>query len=410
MTGILKGIVLGLLGLFICGIAYVAGFGVNYFYNARPASTAVVSTNPSPGTLPQKFNLMWESWKIIKDEFYYDMPNQNALVHGMIRGALNSLGDPHTILVEPVPAQQEATNLQGNYGGIGAKVELRRGTLVLLPFPDGPADKAGILPGDIILKIDDQELEAEDTPDTVENKLRGQVGSKVKLSLHRIGATDAIEIELTRQEINIPTVQYRMLENTPYGYIQVTLESADTPLEFSKALNELIKNNPKGIVLDLRNNPGGLFPDPALEIVGQFLPDAPVVIEKYRDGTSKTYNAKSGGAGRNLPLVVLVNGGTASAAEIIAGAFADAVRPTDSGKVVLIGEKTFGKGSVQGLYPLSDKSVLHITTAKWQTPKGTEIDGTGITPTYQIPLTPEDSAKGLDPQLDRAIEYLNTGK
>ena len=134
------------------------------------------------------------------------------------------------------------------------------------------------------------------------------------------------------------------------------------------------------------------------------MPNVPVVTEKYRDGTQKTYNAGNGNLAHDLPFVVLVNNGTASAAEIIAGAF------YDSGKTALIGEKTFGKGSVQGLYPLSDKSVLHLTTAKWLTPKGSEIDGVGLTPNLQIPLTTDDTAKGLDPQLDRAIEYLTNGK
>lgn len=401
MTQFLKGIVLVLLGLFVCGIAFTAGFGVNQFYARQASPAAVVASSSQP---PPKFNLMWEAWKLLKDEYFYDIPTQNTLVHGMIRGSLESLGDPHTILVEPAPAQQDATNLQGNYGGIGAKVELRKGTLVLLPFPEGPAAKAGILPGDVIVKINDKELTDQDTPDTVENQLRGEVGSTVKLTLHRIGSSDLLNLDLTRQEINIPTVQSRMLENTPYGYVQVTLESADTSKEFAAALDVLKKNNPKGIVLDLRNNPGGLFPDPALDIVGQFLPNAPVVIESYRDGTQKTYTASSNGQARDLPIVVLVNGGTASAAEIIAGAF------SDSGKTVLIGEKTFGKGSVQGLYTLSDKSVLHLTTAKWKTPSGKEIDGIGITPKIQVPLTPDDSAKGLDPQLARAIEYLNSGK
>lgn len=399
MTGFLKFLILVLLGVFLAIIAFAAGFGTNYFYTMRsPAAAAAANGRPA------KFGLMWESWDILKNEFYYDIPDKNALVHGMIRGALESLGDPHTILVEPAPAQQEATNLQGNYGGIGAKVELRKAALVLLPFPDSPAAKAGILAGDQILKINDEELKPEDTPDSVQNKLQGDVGSKVKLTLRRIGAADDLAIEVTRQEINIPTVQYRMLENAPFGYIQVTLESADTSAEFARALDELKKQNPKGIILDLRNNPGGLFPDPALEIVGQFLPNAPVVIEKYRDGTQKTYNARTAGAARDIPLVVLVNSGTASAAEIIAGAF------LDSGKTQLIGEKTFGKGSVQGLYPLSDKSVLHLTTAKWLTPAGAEIDGVGLKPNIQIPLTPEDAAKGLDPQLDRAIEFLKNGK
>lgn len=401
MTQLLKGFVLALLALFVCLLAFSAGFVVNQFY-ARQAPQAAAATGPA--TPPEKFNLMWESWGLLKNEFYYDIPAKSVLVHGMIRGALAALDDPHTILVEPAPAQQEATSLQGNYGGIGAKVELRKGALVLLPFPEGPATAAGILPGDVIVKIDDQELTEQDTPDSVENKLRGDVGSTVKLTLHRIGATDLLDFTLTRAEINIPTVQYRMLDNTPFGYIQVTLESADTAKEFAAALAALKKNNPQGIVLDLRNNPGGLFPDPALEIVGQFLPNAPVVIEKYRDGTAKTYNARSDGQARDIPLVILVNGGTASAAEIIAGAF------NDSGKTVLIGEKTFGKGSVQGLYTLSDQSVLHLTTAKWETPSGKEIDGIGITPKIQIPLTPDDSAKGLDPQLDRAVKYLETGQ
>lgn len=400
MAGFLKAVVFVMLSLFVALLAFGAGVGTNLYYSN---AASPVAAPPTPVQPSDKFGLIWEAWKILKDEFYYDIPKPNAMVHGMIRGSLDALGDPYSILVEPAPAQQEATNLQGNYGGIGAKVELRKGALVLLPFPDSPASKAGILAGDQILKINDEELKPEDTPDSVQNKLQGEVGSKVKLTLNRIGESDDVVVELVREEINIPTVQYRMLENAPYGYIQVTLESADTSKEFQRALDDLKKNNPQGIVLDLRNNPGGLFPDPALDIVGQFLPNSPVVIEKYRDGTQKTYSARAAGGARELKFVVLVNNGTASAAEIIAGAF------LDSGKTALIGEKTFGKGSVQGLYPLSDKSVLHITTAKWLTPGGSEIDGVGLKPNFQIPLTPDDAAKGLDPQLDRAVQYLNTG-
>lgn len=402
MTGILKLIVLGLVAMLVALVAFAAGFGVNYFYTPRPA--AVASASPSANTAPAKFGLMWEAWSILQQQFYYDLPSKNAMVHGMIRGALDSLGDPHSVLVEPAPAQQEATNLQGTYGGIGARVESRKGEIVLLPFPDGPAARAGIVAGDQVLKIDGEALKPEDTPDSVDAKLRGKVGTTVKLTLRRIGAPDDLNLEIAREEINIPTVQAHMLPGTQYGYLQVTLESADTPAEFQRALDNLKKSGPKGFVLDLRNNPGGLFPDPALEIVGQFLPNSPVVIEKYRDGTQKTYNARSGGGAQGVPFVVLVNNGTASAAEIMAGAF------LDSGKTTLIGERTFGKGSVQGIYPLPDKSVLHLTTAKWLTPSGAEIDGVGLKPAIQIPLTPEDTAKGLDPQLDRAIEYLTNGK
>lgn len=400
MTGILKLMVLGLLAMIVGIIAFAAGFGSNYFWTARRAPLASAATG-----VPPKFGLMWESWGLIKDEFYGDIPDKPALVHGMIRGLLQSLQDPYTILVEPQPAQLEANNLQGTYGGIGAKVESRKGRLVLLPFPDGPANDAGVLANDEIVEIDAVEIKPDMTPDDAETKLRGPVGTKVKLTLHRIGNPNPVRVELTRQEINIPTVQYRMLENTQYAYVQITLESGDTSKEFERALNELKAKNPKGIIVDLRNNPGGLFPDPALDIVGQFLPNAPVVVERrVRDGSNTTYNARNGAQLRDIPFVVLVNGGTASAAEIMAGAF------QDSGKTALIGEKTFGKGSVQGIYPLSDKSVLHVTTAKWLTPKGREIDGVGLTPDVQIPLTPEDTAKGVDPQLDRAVAYLTNGK
>lgn len=401
MTGFLKAVILVMLALFVTVVAFAAGYVTNNYYSRGASSPVASLTMTQP---PEKFGLMWEAWRILKDQFYYDIPNQNTMVHGMIRGSLESLGDPYSILVEPAPAQQEATTLQGNYGGIGAKVELRKSDIVLIPFPDSPAAKAGIIAGDQVLKIDDVELKPEDTPDSVQNKLQGEIGTKVKLTLKRIGAPEDVVVELTRTEINIPTVQFHMLDNSNFGYIQVTLESADTSKEFERALNDLKKNNLQGVVIDLRNNPGGLFPEPALDIVGQFLPNAPVVTEKHNDGTQTTYNAHAANGAGNLKFVVLVNNGTASAAEIIAGAF------LDSGKTALIGEKTFGKGSVQGLYPLSDKSVLHLTTAKWLTPNGSEIDGVGLKPNIQIPLTSDDAAKGLDPQLDRAIEYLTNGK
>lgn len=396
MTGILKLMILGLLAMLVATVSFAAGFGANYLYAARQ--------HPQGTAIPRNFRLMWEAWNLIKEQFYGTIPDKPVLVHGMIRGTLKSLEDPYTVLVEAQPAQQESTNLHGSYGGIGAKVESRKGAIVLLPFPEGPAARAGILPNDQIIEIDGKRLPPDATPEDVEAQLRGPVGSKVTLTLYRIGEVEHIRVELTREEINIPTVQYRMLEDTPFAYIQITLESADTAEELEKALNELKTKNPQGIILDLRNNPGGLFPDPAQDIIGQFLPNAPVVIEKYRDGSRKTFYARSGGRAQNIPFVVLVNSGTASAAEIMAGAF------QDSGKTILIGEKTFGKGSVQGLFTLSDKSVLHITTAKWLTPKGAEIDGVGLKPNIQVPLTSDDMAKGLDPQLDRAVEYLRTGK
>jgi carboxyl-terminal processing protease len=396
MTSVLK-IFAGLFLTAIIGISsFLAGFGSNYYMTLQPQTSGTV--------IPTKFPLVWEAWRFVKDQYYGDIPAAPALVHGMIRGMLASLGDPHTILVEAQPAQIEQNSLQGSYGGIGASVEVHDGAIVLLPFPSGPAAGAGILANDQLVKIDDKDLTADMTKDDVEVKLRGDIGSTVKLTLHRVGESKTIEVSITRQKIDIPTVQYRMLPNTSIGYIQLTLESSDTAKDFENALNTLKKSNPSGIVLDLRNNPGGVFPDPVLEVAGQFLdPNAPVVLERYRDGSEKTYIAKGSQLGKGLKLVVLVNGGTASDAEILAGAL------QDSGRGILIGDKTFGKGSVQSLYTLNDKSVMHVTVATWFTPKHNQIEGTGLKPNIAVPLTPEDSSKGTDPQLDRAIQYLNTG-
>ncbi len=397
MTGVLKVILVILLVMILGATSFFAGFGVNY--------VMTVSASPTATVVPAKFPLMWEAWRVIKDQFYGTIPQAPTLVHGMIRGMLASLGDSHTILVEPQPAQLEQHTLQGSYGGIGARVEMRDGYLVLLPFPTGPAASAGILPNDIVMKIDDKNVTPDMTTDDVEVKLRGDIGSSVKLMLHRVGESKPIEVTLKREKIDIPTVQYRMIENSSLAYIQVTLESSDTAKEFENALNALKKNNPTGIILDLRNNPGGVFPDPVLSIVGQFLqPNAPVVFEHYRDGTEKTYNSTGSGLAKDLPLIVLVNGGTASDAEILAGAL------QDSGRAKLLGEKTFGKGSVQALHTLSDQSVLHVTIATWFTPKHNAIDGVGLKPDLAVPLTTDDTKKGIDPQLDRAVQYLKTGK
>jgi carboxyl-terminal processing protease len=397
MRSILKIVVMLFLIALVGGSAFLAGFGTNYFMSVQPVSSATI--------VPSKFPLVWEAWRFIKDQFYGDIPGAPTLVHGMIRGMLASLGDPHTILVDAQPAQIEQNSLQGSYGGIGASVEVRNGAIVLLPFPGGPAAAAGILANDALVSIDGKDVTPDMTTEDVDVKLRGDIGSTVKLTLHRVGDSKPIDVSIVRQKINIPTVQYRMLPNTTIAYIQITLESGDTAKEFENALNELRKANPAGIILDLRNNPGGVFPDPVLDVAGQFMdPNAPVVYERYRDGSEKTYTARGSQLGKGLKLAVLVNSGTASDAEILAGAL------QDSGRGVLIGERTFGKGSVQSLHTLIDQSVLHVTVATWFTPKHNQIEGTGLKPDIAVPLTPEDTAKGSDPQLDRAVQYVNTGK
>ncbi|MCI0476815.1 MAG: S41 family peptidase [Anaerolineales bacterium] len=395
MRTVLKLIVAFLLTVFILLIAFAIGFGINVYQ---------VQTQPKT-EIPQKFGLFWESWKIVQGEFYGDVPDKQTLTRGAIRGLLQSLGDPHTVLIEPVSAQAEQSNLKGETGDVGLNLDIRNHVLTIVsPIPGSPADKAGLRAGDLIVKIADKLVPFEITVQDAQNQLRGPIGSKVMLNVRRIGDPKPFDVELAREKYPLPTVESKMLSGTTFGYIKVTMETAETGNEFAKALDALKAQKMTGLVLDLRNNPGGLFPDPVLDITGQFLKNSDVVLyEKYRDGTEKDFRAGSRRGATDIPLAVLVNSGTASAAEIVAGALKDYKRG------VLIGEPTYGKGSVQVIRPLSDGAALHITVATWYTPKRTPFDGKGLEPDIAIPLTDDSIKKKLDPQLDRAIQYLQKG-
>ena len=396
MRAVLRLLIIMLLAGLLVVTAFAAGFGVNYYL----ARTQNVST-----VVPSNFGLFWEAWRIIKGEYYGAVPGPQTLTYGAIRGMLQGLGDPNTVLVEPDTAKNEQSNLKGQTGDVGLNLDVRNQLLTIVsPIPNSPAERAGLRSGDIVTKIGDKDVTPDITVQDAQARLRGPIGSTISITVHHIGESKPITADLTREQYALVTVESKVLPNTSYGYIKVSMETAETANEFAKALDGLKSQKVAGLIVDLRNNPGGLFPDPVLDIAGQFLKNSDVVVyEKYRDGAEKSYNAGGRRGAVDMPLVVLVNNGTASAAEILAGALKDHKR------AVLIGEPTYGKGSVQSVRQLSDGAAVHITVATWFTPKHTQIEGAGLQPDIAVPYTEEDVQKRVDPQLDRAIEYLKKG-
>ncbi|GAB4526238.1 MAG: S41 family peptidase [Anaerolineae bacterium] len=380
-----------LAALLLFGLGAGAGFGAHWYLTRNTPTEAQA----------EEFSIYWEVWRLVEDKFYGDIPEGPVPVYGAIRGALATLGDPYTLFVEPQPRALEKAELEGKFGGIGAFVSRGpAGEVILTPMVDSPAEMAGVLEGDVVLKVDDTPITPEMTTDQVVLLIRGEVDTQVTLTLERAGQADPIVVTITRKIIETPSVEWRVLEEDPEtGYVRIRLFTERTGRELERALEDLREQGITRLVLDLRDNGGGLL-DAAVDVTSQFLREGVVLYEERRDQPEKVYQVKKGGLALDLPLVVLVNGGTASASEIVAGALRDYERGP------LIGERTFGKGSVQLVYDLSDKSSLHVTVARWLTPNRQRIDGEGLAPNVEVIPSEEERASGADPQLARAIAYL----
>jgi len=373
-------------------VAFAAGVGTTYLLVQHRASVTAQGHDLS---------VFWEAWGHVEQVFYGELPDNQHLEWGLIRGALGTLNDSHTSFLEPEPRQRERELLSGRFGGIGAYVtQAEDGRIVLEPMPDLPAEKAGIRKGDTLLKVDDTEVTSGMKVDEVTASIRGEFGTVVHLTLRHEGETQPFTVEITREEIPTPTVEWRMLdEPAATGYIRISLFSDRTDKELKQALDKLKDQGMTQLVLDLRGNGGGLL-NAGVDVASEFLSGGPVLYQVEKGGKEQTYEAGRGGRFLDGELVLLVDGGTASAAEIVAGALQDRDR------AVLVGETTYGKGSVQQVFDLSDGSSVHITYADWLTPNHRQITGVGLTPDFEVGITDDDRSNGRDPQLDRAIQWL----
>ena len=320
---------------------------------------------------------------------------EDKLLHGAMKGMVEAWEDPYTRFVTPDQLKDEEIEMEGRYGGLGMYIGERDGrVLVISPMEDTPAERAGLKPKDQIVKVDDDVVLGWDSQRVVQ-RMRGRPDTRVTLWIRRDGEEELLKFELTREIIKIKSVRYEMLSND-IGYLRLTQFKQKTDEEARDALKEMIRKGARGLVLDLRNNGGGLL-DVSVKICGMFLKGGPVVETRGRsEKANEKYSADPALFLTSMPVVVLINGGSASASEIVAGALLDRERAT------LVGEKSFGKGSVQTLFPLTDGSGLYVTIARYHTPSGRVIDHVGLTPTIEVKGEPEKD-KAKDAQLQRAI-------
>ena len=337
-----------------------------------------------------------------KDKFVdAEKVNNQTLVYGAISGLLNSLKDPHTIFMPPTDTKKFNEDISGEFSGIGAEIGIRNDQLVVIsPLKDTPAERAGLKAGDKIFKIDDKDAINLNVDEAVK-LIRGPKQTKVILTILRNGWEKAQEIPIIRDVIQIPTLDLEM-KDSDIAYLRLYNFYENAPFLFYQAAVKTALKNPKGMILDLRNNPGGYL-EVAVNLAGWFLNSGDIVVaEEFRSGKKDEFKANGNGFFKDIPMVALINEGSASASEILAGAL------RDNRNIKLIGKKSFGKGTVQELQQLKDGSSIKITIAHWLMPNGGLIDKNGIIPDYDINITEEDAKNGKDPQLEKAMEILKS--
>ncbi len=390
----MRKIVLGLLIVIIAGLlltgAFSGGVLIGHFATRQSA----------PRSDLLDYELLNQVLTLLNNKYYGEIPDESTLTYGAISGLLLTLDDPYTAFLEPKVARIMREDATGQFEGIGVTVEQHEnGYLeIIRVFPNQPAAQAGLLSGDLIISADGTDLTGLGLYDAI-NLVRGPRDTQVRLEILRQGEglVDPLVFTITRARIEMPIVEYELLEGD-IAYLRLTEFDATATTRMKAALESLLNEMPAGLILDLRDNPGGYLHE-AFGVADLFLDKGIVLIQRDSAGREQIWRSTDGEAGEYIPLVVLVNNASASASELVAGAL------QDRGRAVLIGEQTFGKGSVQQPHDFRDGSQLRVTTARWFTPNEQSIHGDGITPNIEVPH-PADALPGEDPQLQRAIEYL----
>ena len=403
LSGMIKGTgklaILFFIGAMVIG-AYFYGFKVGKS-EARIVPIEGVKNAEVGQPEAVDFSLFWDTWGILQEKYAKaESFDYQKMVYGAISGMVDSLEDPYTVFMEPEDSRRFQDDISGSFEGVGMEVGIRdRQLQIIAPLEGTPAKKAGLRSGDIIVKIDDSPTRSLSLDEAV-SLIRGPRGTNVTLAILRDDWTETKDIVVTRATIKIVSVKWEIRKDN-IAYVQLIHFSEDASGTFSAAATGILASSADRIILDLRNNPGG-FLEVAVDIAGWFLErDQVVVIEDFgEEGSEVIYKAKGNGKLGSYPVIILMNQGSASASEILAGAL------RDHSAVALVGEKSFGKGSVQELENLTGGGALKVTVANWLTPNGDHITDIGLEPDVQVEMTPEDFASELDPQLDKALELI----
>ncbi|MCK6577999.1 MAG: S41 family peptidase [Anaerolineae bacterium] len=384
---ILLGVIIGL-GL---ALVFFAGFFVRDIFEAdTPHGVSLQESAP--------YRLLSEVQALLDRHYLRDQPVPSVREYGAIRGMLATLNDRYTFFIEPPVAASESDVLAGTYGGIGVQVSrTAEGAFVLFPFSDSPASQAGILNGDVLVEVNGQTVDTSLSLDSVDQLMRGEVktGNGVEITVEHPD-TNLQTVFILYDVINVPSVIWHVIpEGQGLGYVKILRFTSRTPEELREALGELRTSLVFAVVLDLRGNAGGLLQE-SIEVADEFL-DSGVIVFQLEPSGETSYTASSGGAWIESPLMILVDGGTASGAELVAGAL------RDNGRALLIGHHTYGKGTVQQIFPLSDQSSLHVTSGEWFTPSRSVLDAVGLEPDL-----PVDDLDDRDEQLSAAIQYFRS--